>query len=53
MHILSSSAIVGIADGIARKIIDTYREPDKGFEELREMINSGSAELGPPSIRPL
>ena len=45
MRILSSPKIVDIADHIARKIINTYLEPDKSFLELREMINSGSVDL--------
>ena len=28
-----------------RKIIDTYLVPDKTFQELREMLNSGSVDL--------
>jgi hypothetical protein len=45
MHVLSSPTIIDIADGIARKIIDTYQEPDKSFMELREMISTGSVNL--------
>src|SRR5215471_9798749 len=45
MRILSSPEIVEIAEGIARKIVDTYSEPDKGFLELREMVKSGSVNL--------
>jgi hypothetical protein len=64
MHVLSSLTIIDIADGIARKIIDTYQEPDKSFVELREMISTGSvnlirefsiacrAEFRSPQIRP-
>jgi hypothetical protein len=29
----------------ARKIVDTYSEPNKSFVELREMINSSSVNL--------
>jgi hypothetical protein len=42
MLLLSSPKVVDIAERIARRIIDTYLEPDKSFLELREMINSGS-----------
>jgi hypothetical protein len=45
MRILSSPKVIDIAEGIARKIIDTYFEPDRSFLELREMINSGSINL--------
>ena len=42
MRILSSTKVVETAERIARKILDTYLEPDKSFIELREMVNSGS-----------
>jgi hypothetical protein len=42
MRILSSPKVLDIAEHIARRIVDTYLEPDKSFVELREMINSGS-----------
>ena len=45
MRILSSANVVQIADGLARKIVDTYLEPNKSFIELRDMINSGSVNL--------
>ena len=45
MRILSSPKVVDIAEHIARRIVDTYLEPDKSFVELREMINSGSINL--------
>ena len=45
MRVLSSAKVVKIADHIARKIIDTYFEPDKSFLEVREMVNSGSIDL--------
>jgi len=45
MRVLSSPNVIGIADIIARRIIDTYLEPDKSFLELREMINNGSLNL--------
>jgi hypothetical protein len=43
--ILSSTKVVETAERIARKILDTYLEPDKSFMELREMVNSGSVNL--------
>jgi hypothetical protein len=42
MRILSSAKVVEIAERFARKIVDTYSEPNKSFVELREMINSNS-----------
>jgi hypothetical protein len=45
MRILSSAKIVEIAERFARKIVDTYSEPNKSFIELRDMINSGSVNL--------
>ena len=45
MCILSSAQVVETAERIARKILDTYLEPDKSFIELREMVNSGSVNL--------
>jgi hypothetical protein len=45
MRILSSGKIVEIAERIARKIVDTYSEPNKSFIELREMIDRNSVNL--------
>ena len=45
MRILSSAKVVEIAERFARKIVDTYSEPNKSFIELREMINSSSVNL--------
>jgi hypothetical protein len=45
MRILSSPKVVASAEPIARKIIDTYLEPDRTFLDLREMVNSGSIDL--------
>src|SRR5260370_29397343 len=42
MGILSSAKVVGIAERFARKIVDTYSEPNKSFLQLRAMINSNS-----------
>jgi hypothetical protein len=45
MRVLSSTKVVEIAERFARKIIDTYSEPNKSFIEVREMINSSSVNL--------
>jgi hypothetical protein len=45
MRILSSPKVLNIAEGIARKVVDTYLEPNKSLIELREMVNSGSVNL--------
>jgi hypothetical protein len=45
MRILSSPKVVQRAELVARRIVDTYLEPNKTFLELREMANSGSIDL--------
>ena len=45
MRILSSQGVVQSAERIGRKIVDTYLEPDKTFNELHDMINDGSLDL--------
>ena len=45
MRILSSPKVVENAEFVARRIIDTYLEPNKNFLELREMASSGSIDL--------
>jgi hypothetical protein len=45
MRILSSAKVVEIAERFARKIVDTYSEPNKSFIELREMINGNAVNL--------
>jgi hypothetical protein len=45
MRALSSNTVVQCADNVARKILDTYLEPDKSFVELREMAIDGSIDL--------
>jgi hypothetical protein len=45
MRTLSSETVVRRADDVARKILDTYLEPDKSFVELREMAIDGSIDL--------
>ena len=45
MRALSSAPVVQRADEVARKILDTYLEPDKSFVELREMAIDGTIDL--------
>jgi hypothetical protein len=45
MRTLSSEPVVRRADDIARKILDTYLEPDKSFVELRQMAIDGTIDL--------
>ena len=45
MRAVSSKAVVQRADGVVRKILDTYLEPDKSFVELREMVIDGTIDL--------
>jgi hypothetical protein len=45
MRVLSSKQVVHRAEAIARKILDTYLEPDKSFVELRDMAINGSIDL--------
>jgi len=45
MRVLSSRKVVGHAEEVARKILDTYLEPDKSFVELREMAIDGTIDL--------
>ena len=45
MRALSSKPVVRCAEDVARKILDTYLEPDKGFVELREMVIDGTIDL--------
>jgi hypothetical protein len=45
MRALSSKPVVHCAEDVARKILDTYLEPDKSFVELREMAIDGSIDL--------
>jgi len=42
---LSSKAVVHCAEDVARKILNTYLEPDKSFVELREMAIDGTIDL--------
>ena len=45
MRTLSSKPVVHCAEDVARKILDTYLEPDKSFVELREMAVEGTIDL--------
>lgn len=45
MRVLSSPKVVDSAEQVARKILDTYLEPDKTFLELRAMVVSGSIDI--------
>jgi hypothetical protein len=45
MRALSSKTVVHRAEDVARKILDTYLEPDKSFAELREMSIDGTIDL--------
>ena len=45
MRALSSRSVVHHAEDVARKILDTYLEPDKSFVELREMVQTESFDL--------
>jgi hypothetical protein len=45
MRALSSKTVVNRAEDVARKILDTYLEPDKNFVELREMAIDGTIDL--------
>ena len=42
---LSSKPVIHCAEDVARKILDTYLEPDKSFVELREMAIDGTIDL--------
>jgi hypothetical protein len=45
MRAVSTKPVVNRAEDVARKILDTYLEPDKSFVELREMAISGAIDL--------
>ena len=45
MRVLSSPAVVDVAERIAHRIADAYLEPDKTFLELREMVNDRSIDM--------
>ena len=45
MRILSQQDVIDSAERVARKILDTYLEPDKSFPELREMAKNNSIDI--------
>jgi hypothetical protein len=45
MRAVSSKPVIQRAEDVARKILDTYLEPDKSFVELREMAINGTIDL--------
>jgi hypothetical protein len=45
MRVLSSMPVVRSAEHIAKTIMDLYLEPDKSFDELRDMAKCGSIDL--------
>jgi hypothetical protein len=45
MRVLSSRPVVHSAEHIAKKIMDTYLEPDKSFVEPRDMAKTGTIDL--------
>ena len=45
MRALSSPPVVHRAEDVARKILDTYLEPDKTFAELRQMAIDGTIDM--------
>ena len=45
MRARSSKPVVQRAEDVARKILDTYLEPDKSFVELRAMAIDGTIDL--------
>jgi hypothetical protein len=45
MRAQSSRPVIHQAEEVARKILDTYLEPDKSFVELREMVVDGTIDL--------
>jgi hypothetical protein len=45
MRVQSSPKVVESAERVGRKIVDAYLSPNKGFLELREMLDSGAINL--------
>jgi len=45
MRVLSSDVVIERADSILRVIIETYSSPNRTFEDLRAMMNSGSLDV--------
>lgn len=40
MRVLSSPKVIAIAEGVIRKILDTYLQPNKTIPELSKMVHS-------------
>jgi hypothetical protein len=45
MRVVSSKMVIHRAEEVARKILDTYLEPDKNFVELHEMAINGTIDM--------
>jgi hypothetical protein len=45
MRVLSAAEIVEKAEQVAQRILDTYTEPDKSFDELRSMAKKHAIDL--------
>ena len=45
MRARSSKPVIHCAEDVARKILDTYLEPDRSFVELRKMAIDGTIDL--------
>jgi len=45
MRAVSSKTVVDHAEDVARKILDTYLEPDKSFAQLHEMAVDGTIDM--------
>ena len=45
MRILSSPSVLASAEEVARKILNTYLEPNKTFLQLREMADSNTIDI--------
>ena len=45
MRVLSAAEIVEKAELVAQRILDTYTEPDRSFEELRSMAKNHAIDL--------
>ncbi len=45
MRVLSAAEIVEKAEQVAQRILDTYTEPDRSFDELRSMARNHAIDL--------
>lgn len=45
MRVLSSPKVLAIAEGIGRKILDIYRQPNKSVSELLDLANDESFDV--------